>query len=212
MTAGAANVAVLRTIDSVQLHAYLLPDSTRSRRRPACPGSSRRPCRIPGRRRLRATSSLKRLSVDSLPSWTTTLSRISRTLAPRWTTPSVTRQPATLPTFEMLNTSRMRVAEHGLAQRRRQQARHRRLHVVHEIVDDVVVADFDAGAARPASRASLWARTLKPMMTACEASARVTSDSVMPPTPAWMTRAATSSVLSFSSAPRWPRPSLARRP
>ena len=35
-----------------------------------------------------------------------------------------------------------------------------------------------------ASRASLWARTLKPMTTAFEASASVTSDSVMPPTPA----------------------------
>src|SRR5712675_1689460 len=54
------------------------------------------------------TSSLKRFSVDSLPSCTTTLSRIRRTLAPRSTDPSVTRQPATLPTLEMLNTSRIR--------------------------------------------------------------------------------------------------------
>ena len=37
-----------------------------------------------------------------------------------------------------------------------------------------------------ASRASLWARTLKPMIAALDASASVTSDSVMPPTPAWM--------------------------
>ena len=34
-----------------------------------------------------------------------------------------------------------------------------------------------------ASRASLWARTLKPMIAAPEDSASVTSDSVMPPTP-----------------------------
>src|SRR3984957_17439578 len=52
-------------------------------------------------------SSLKRLSCESLPSWMTTLSRMRRTLAPRSTMPSVTRQPATLPTFETLNTSRM---------------------------------------------------------------------------------------------------------
>src|ERR1043166_4195703 len=52
-------------------------------------------------------SSLKRLSCDSLPWWTTTLSRMRRTLAPRCTTPSVTRQPATLPTFEMLKISRI---------------------------------------------------------------------------------------------------------
>ena len=50
------------------------------------------------------------------------------------------------------------------------------------------------------SRASLWARTLKPMMTAFEASASVTSDSVTPPTPPWMTRATTSSLPSFSTA------------
>ena len=41
-----------------------------------------------------------------------------------------------------------------------------------------------------ASRASLLARTLKPMIAASDASASVTSDSVMPPTPAWMMRAA----------------------
>ena len=43
----------------------------------------------------------------------------------------------------------LRIAEHRLAQRRREQARHRRLHVIHEVVDDVVVADLDAVAARP---------------------------------------------------------------
>src|SRR5205823_6608219 len=36
------------------------------------------------------------------------------------------------------------VAEHGFAQRRREQAGHRLFDVVDEIVDDVVVADFDA--------------------------------------------------------------------
>ena len=40
----------------------------------------------------------------------------------------------------------LRVAEHGLAQLRREQAGHRRFHVVDEVVDDVVVADLDAGA------------------------------------------------------------------
>src|SRR5215510_4346326 len=38
-----------------------------------------------------------------------------------------------------------RVAERGLAHPRREQAGHRLLHVVHEVVDDVVVADLDAG-------------------------------------------------------------------
>ena len=37
------------------------------------------------------------------------------------------------------------VAEHSLAPLGREQARHRLFHVVHEIVDDVVIADFDAG-------------------------------------------------------------------
>src|ERR1700722_4182738 len=37
------------------------------------------------------------------------------------------------------------IAEHGLAQRRRQQARHRLLHVVDQGINDVVVTDFDAG-------------------------------------------------------------------
>src|SRR5262249_13798628 len=36
----------------------------------------------------------------------------------------------------------LRVAEENLAQGRRQQPRHRRLHVVDQIVDDVVVADL----------------------------------------------------------------------
>jgi hypothetical protein len=129
------------------------------------------------------TSSLKRLSCRQLALVDTTLSRIRRTLAPRSTVPSVTRQPATLPTLVMLKTSQdFGVAEHGLAQRRRQHARHRRLHVVDEIVDDVVVADLDA-VALGGSRASL-ARTLKPMITRVRGLASVTSDSVMPPTPA----------------------------
>src|SRR5262245_32176735 len=38
------------------------------------------------------------------------------------------------------------VAQHGLAPHRREQAGHRLLHIIHEIVDDVVVADLDAGA------------------------------------------------------------------
>src|SRR5215216_6774216 len=52
-----------------------------------------------------------------------------------------------------------------------------------------------------ASCASLLARTLKPMMAALEVSASRMSDSLIPPTPAWITRAATSSVPSLSSAP-----------
>ena len=51
-----------------------------------------------------------------------------------------------------------------------------------------------------AARACALARTLKPMIGASDAAARLTSDSVMPPTPACMICAATSSVPSFSSA------------
>ena len=39
----------------------------------------------------------------------------------------------------------LRVAQHRLAQRRRQHPRERGLHIVDEIIDDVVVADLDAG-------------------------------------------------------------------
>ena len=134
---------------------------------------------------LPCASSLKRLSCDSLPSWTTTLSRIRRTLAPRSTVPSVTRQPATLPTLEILKTSRISgIAEHGLAQRRRQQAGHRLLHVVDEIVDDVVVADFDAGALGGLARFLVGANVEADDRRRLKPSASVTSDSVMPPTPA----------------------------
>src|SRR5207253_2226445 len=38
----------------------------------------------------------------------------------------------------------LRVAQHGLAAFRRQEARHRRFHVIHQVVDDVVVADLDS--------------------------------------------------------------------
>src|SRR6516165_6972053 len=40
------------------------------------------------------------------------------------------------------------IAERRLPQRRGQQARHCFLHVIHEIVDDVVIADLDAGTLR----------------------------------------------------------------
>ena len=52
------------------------------------------------------------------------------------------RHQANLGNVEQLEN--LRIAEHRLAQRRRKHARKRRLHVVDEIVDDVVVADLDA--------------------------------------------------------------------
>src|SRR5215475_2830477 len=45
-----------------------------------------------------------------------------------------------------------RIAEHGLAQRRREEARHRLLHVLDEIVDDVVVADLGTNVLRRLAR------------------------------------------------------------
>src|SRR3982074_2040469 len=71
------------------------------------------------------TSSLWRFSVFSVPSWITTLSRSRRTLAPRLTMPSVTMQPATLPTLVMRETA------------------HRGLNVLGHFVDDRVVGDGD---------------------------------------------------------------------
>src|SRR5260370_10308859 len=90
------------------------------------------------------TSSLKRFSVDSLPSCTTTLSRIRRTLAPRSTVPSVTRQPATLPTLEILNTSRIRALPSMVSRSVGANRPDIAFFTSYQIVDDVVVADFDA--------------------------------------------------------------------
>jgi hypothetical protein len=50
---------------------------------------------------------LEALERGQLPSWITVSSRSRRTPQPRFTTPSVTRQPATLPTLVMLKTSRI---------------------------------------------------------------------------------------------------------
>ena len=46
----------------------------------------------------------------------------------------------------------LRIAEHGFAALRREQAGHRLFHVVDEIVDDIVVADFDADTFRRFAR------------------------------------------------------------
>src|SRR6185437_1492312 len=87
------------------------------------------------------------------------------------------------------------VAQEFFADFRREHTREHRFDVVHHVVDDVVVADFDAVSART------FARTLKPMIAAPDACARITSYSVMPPTPDCSVCTATSSVPSFSSAP-----------
>ncbi len=70
-----------------------------------------------------------------------------RTLAPRSTVPSVTRQPATLPTFVMLKISRISALP-SMVSRSSGVSRPdiAALHVVDEVVDDVVVADLDAVA------------------------------------------------------------------
>ena len=44
------------------------------------------------------------------------------------------------------NLQDLRIAQHSLAQCRRQQAGHRFFNIVYEVVDDVVVANLDAGA------------------------------------------------------------------
>ena len=52
---------------------------------------------------------------------------------------------------------------------------------------------------RPLSRAAASGRTLKPTMMAPEEAASMTSDSLIAPTPPWITRTRTSSFESFSS-------------
>ena len=61
------------------------------------------------------------------------------------------------------------------------------------------ISTFSCSAAAAALRSG---RTLKPMTMAFEAAASSTSDSLMAPTPAWMTRIVTLSVESFSSVSR----------
>ena len=60
-----------------------------------------------------------------------------------------------------------------LALLRRQHARHRGLQLVHRVVDDVVVVDVDAVALGQLARRRR--RVLKPIMTALDAIARLTS-------------------------------------
>ena len=114
---------------------------------------------------------------------------MSRTLAPRRTVPSVTRQPAILPTLEMLKISQdLGVAEQGLAQHRRQHARTRLLDVVHEVVDDVVVADLDAVALGQLARLLVGADIEADDRRAGGLGQHDVA-SLMPPTPARMMRA-----------------------
>src|SRR5690606_488425 len=91
------------------------------------------------------------------------------------------------------------VAVGNLPDLRRQQAGHRRLNVVHQLVDDVVEADVDP-AASAARLAAASGRTLNPTMIALEATARFTSDSEMAPVPAWTTLTPTDSDSSLSFA------------
>ena len=79
-------------------------------------------------------------------------------------------------------------------ERRIEQAGHRLLHLVGDVVDDRVQADVDAARASAISSAFRSGRTLKPMMIAFDAEASSTSDSLIAPTPAWMMR-----ILTFSS-------------
>ena len=102
------------------------------------------------------------------------------------------------PTLEMEHLADFDQTEILLALFRGQHAGQRGLDLVHRVVDDVVVADIDAEVSA-SLRAPASARVLKPMMTAPEACARLTSDSLMPPTAPWMTLTRTSSVDSLTS-------------
>ena len=110
---------------------------------------------------------------------------MTRTLALRSMTPSVTVQPAIVPTRGTLNSlAHLGDAEHDLALFRREHALERRAHVFDRLVDDVVEPNVDAFALRPAARASGPGRTWKPMMIAPAVAASSTSDSLIAPTAA----------------------------
>ena len=81
---------------------------------------------------------------------------------------------------------------------RLEQALHRGAQLLDDLVDDAVGADLDALALGHLPARRRTGRTLKPMMTASEAAASITSDSVMPPTPSRITRTVTCSCGSFA--------------
>ncbi len=93
-----------------------------------------------------------------------------------------------------LGSAKSRLFELGL-----EHALERRLDLIDRLVDDRVVADVDAFALDEFAD-PLGGRTLKPMMTASDATARLTSFSVMAPTPRSMTRRSTSSPTSMLSS------------
>lgn len=74
-------------------------------------------------------------------------------------------------------------AERRFAAFGREHAAQSGLNVIHGVVDDVVVADVDAFGLGNLARLSVGA-DVKPMITADDAAARFTSDSLMPPTAA----------------------------
>ena len=67
-----------------------------------------------------------------------------------------------------------------------EQALHRGAQLLDRAVDHRVGADLDALAVGDLRAASCTGRTLKPITTASEAAASITSDSLMPPTPSWI--------------------------
>ena len=83
----------------------------------------------------------------------------------------------------------------------REHPAHRGFHIVNRVVNNVVVADFHVFIFGQFAGGCI-ARTLKPMMNAPEAIAKLTSLSVMPPTPLCRTCTRTSSVDNFLQAAR----------
>ena len=79
------------------------------------------------------------------------------------------------------------LAEHDLLERRLEHADQGGRDVLGDLVDDAVRAHVDALGLGERGRLPGSGRTLKPMMIAVEAAASMTSDSLMPPTPEWMT-------------------------
>ena len=93
------------------------------------------------------------------------------------------------------------LADDRLGLDRREHADERLLDLLGELVDDAVLADLDALALGELRAPRSTGRTLKPTTIAPDAAARLTSFSVMPPTPVWMTLTRTSGCSIFCSSP-----------
>ena len=89
------------------------------------------------------------------------------------------------------------MTDHLLFEDRIQHTLHGSFHIFDSIINDTVQTKIYTFSRSAVAFAVASGRTLKPMMMALEAAARVTSDSLMAPTPPWMILTTTSSLESL---------------